>query len=122
MISQGSGDDNHLLASETKIGTKGVEVAYSQINGVTVDGIKTESSETLLHELVHANDLITGQVAKDSKDSGGKSALTRGIVETRAVAFVNEILISKGKPIRQTYGGIPVVDKNNCIIKGVKIP
>lgn len=66
--------------------------------------------------------MINGQQAKDSKEFGGKSNLTRGAMETRAVQETNDVRLRNGNSeIRTTYGGIPVVDKNNKPIKGVKI-
>lgn len=47
---------------------RGLELEYSQLNGVKMQDVeKTNSAETLAHELTHVRDVLNGQEGKDYK-------------------------------------------------------
>ena len=57
-LNQGSGDAEHVFSSETSMRPDGgIDIEYSQINGVDLDGVDSESSEVLYHEISHAVDI-----------------------------------------------------------------
>nr|WP_299274112.1 M91 family zinc metallopeptidase [uncultured Psychroserpens sp.] len=119
--SEGSGDDNHVLASKTKISAGGVYVEYSQIEGVEIDGVQSESSEVLIHELTHAFDYFGSggyaemrndeKVAEEKGMRGGEKAkYIRMRAESRAMNNANRLRKRRGKRLRLTYDGSPILE------------
>ena len=101
-FSEGSGDESNFFATNTSETPRGkVVVEYSQVKGVEVDGIKTESHHTLNHELNHAKDYVTGTTEKEIKEISLSEARKNG--EIRAVQSTNKIREKEGKPFRTQY-------------------
>lgn len=92
---------------------RGLEVEYSQLNGVKMQDVeKTNSAGTLAHELTHARDMLNGQEAKDYKMGAQKGLkgvdrekYVRSQMEKRAVESENRIRVLFGLPERKTYMG-----------------
>ena len=107
-------------SSAVQDGNGAVTVKYSRINGAEVDGVISQSDETLFHELVHARDFIEGTVVNNPDVEPGNE---RGRLESRAVQQTNEHRQAKhpNATIRRTYGGKPVVTPNNKIVRDVYI-
>lgn len=125
-FSEGSGNRDHMLSTQTKpgrievsTGLTPINVKYSQIYGVKVDDILSISSEVLNHELVHAFDILTGQWAKDSKELI-KSDKVRARMEARAMQRTNKLRIRKLHLIRTEYNGVKLLTPTNKIIPGVQ--
>ncbi len=113
---EGSGDENYVAASETKgngvdavNGENGVSVKVSQINGVEVDGVITNSTEILVHELQHAKDIVDNTLVEKRKELGKtdpNGSKLRDFAESRAMMMGNVIRKSNGKSkLRRTYNG-----------------
>ncbi|MCI5051042.1 MAG: DUF6443 domain-containing protein [Candidatus Pacebacteria bacterium] len=117
LFKDGSGDRDHVLASETNRSGSGVDVDYSQIAGVDVDGVESESSEILAHELTHAFDLLDGkEMRKDNDDAKElpqkeRSKFTRLRGESRAVHNANILRSKRGKKLRTNYNGVEILKK-----------
>ena len=110
LIEPGSGDEDHVKASGTGPGTEGPAVKYSQIEGVEIDGIKSESSEVLTHELTHAADYLNGNHANDIKVTSGlpaseKQGAIQDRMESRAMQNTNILRSRRGKSARTHYQG-----------------
>ncbi|MCS3557653.1 hypothetical protein M2409_005394 [Sphingobacterium sp. JUb21] len=92
---------------------RGLEIEYSQLNGVKMQDVeKTNSAGTLAHELTHVRDVLNGQEGKDYKMGVQKGLkgldrekYVRSQMEKRAVESENRIRILFGLPERKTYMG-----------------
>ncbi|MEJ5092472.1 hypothetical protein GEO21_20770 [Sphingobacterium faecium] len=89
---------------------RGLELEYSQLNGVKMQDVeKTNSAETLAHELTHVRDVLNGQEGKDYKIGTQKGLKgldrehsVRRQMEKRAVESENRIRVLFGLPDRKT--------------------
>lgn len=106
MFSEGSGDEDHVLSSNTEPspGKDGLNanVEYSQINGVPVDGQKSQSHLTLTHELSHAKDILDGSYVSDAKNMSIGEARIKS--EERAMNRTNQVAFELNQPQRTVYG------------------
>lgn len=92
---------------------RGLEIEYSQLNGVKMQDVeKTNSAGTLAHELTHVRDVLNGQEGKDYKIGTQKGLkgldrehFVRRQMEKRAVESENRIRVLFGLPERKTYKG-----------------
>jgi RHS repeat-associated protein len=99
---EGDTDENNFYSTITNpTGKGGATVEYSQIGGVKVDGVTSESHHTLNHELNHAKDFVTGTTARETKESSPAEAIRKG--EIRAVQSTNRIRERESKPSRTQY-------------------
>ncbi len=119
-FSEGSGDEDIVKSSMTTVGAD-IDVEYSQINGVEVDGVESESSEVLAHELTHAFDFLgsngNNEIGKDTEEAkrkglsgGDRAKFIRMRGESRAVNNTNRLRSKKGKPLRNTYAGEKIIE------------
>lgn len=95
---------------------RGLEIEYSQLNGVKMQDVeKTNSAGTLAHELTHVRDVLNGQEGKDYKIGTQKGLkglkgldrehFVRRQMEKRAVESENRIRVLFGLPDIITYKG-----------------
>ncbi len=119
LVSEGSGDRDHVTSSMTDLTPEGVSMKYSQIGGVEVNGVKSESTEILAHELTHAQDILNGNHSKDSEavrsdksiSVSDREGAVRDRMEKRAMKSANILRIKRGKPIRTKYLGKKLINQ-----------
>jgi len=129
LFSEGSGDRDHVLSSMTEQGMTttngvkfGVQLRYSRIDGVELDGIDSKGIEVLFHELVHAKQFVTGEMGC-LRSCGMTDKQIRGRVEAKAVQETNvfRMRTGRGSVFRKTYRGVPILNNKNEIIEGSEL-
>ena len=111
----GAGDDNHVKASKVWRDGFKIRLVYSQISGVDIDEVKSESFEILVHELQHVADLL-----RIETNATGEINLDKMPMEARAVETANKLRIMRNKPIRKSYTGTPIVNEKNVVLKSLQ--
>lgn len=127
LFSEGSGDDNHVLASGTTREGTDIDVEYSQINGVYIenDDVESNSTEILAHELTHAYDFLGSEDANNDYKEVRKQGSTNQLIdvdrriESRAVNNANRLRSARGKKLRQTYGGEAILKNIESNVKPI---